>query len=142
MTGALKENLQAAGAASLPQIVAGQMEIGAEFSDGYVSLGTGAVCRLHEFDENSPERHLAQAGLLRMIPTITSQDPFLWMLDFTGEVEDALWRKELETSLGGISAVWKFRNVLYHNPALSGRWEGFKRERLLALAQDWLDSRL
>ena len=125
---------------TLVETVASQMEIGAEFSDGYVGLGTGMVCRLHEFDESSDLRRLAESGRLRMIPAITSQDLYLWMVDFSRTVQDPAVRREIEAALAGISAVWKFRNALYHRPDLSDRWENFKRKKLLDLAVTWLSS--
>ncbi len=124
---------------ALIETIANQMEIGAEFSDGFVNLKSGMVCRIHEFDDSSEYQRLVKAGALQMIPTITSQDLYLWMVDFTCTMEDGALKRQMETALEGISSVWKFRNILYHNDAVSKRWRGFKREKLLSSAQDWVD---
>ena len=120
--------------------IASQMEIGAEFSDAYLSSKTGFMCRIHEFDEGSDLRRQAEAGHLSLVPPITSQDLYLWMVEFAGGVADAQKRGKLEHSLTGISAVWKFRNALYHDGPISRDWERFKSGKLLAQAKDWLES--
>ena len=125
---------------NLLQAIASQMEIGAEFSDAYIGFNSGLICRIHEFDEASEYRRLAESGHLSLIPPITSQDLYLWMVEFAETVMEPAHRRRLDASLKGISAVWKFRNVLYHNPALSDLWEKFKNQKLLGLAQDWIDS--
>ncbi len=125
--------------APLVDLVAQQMEISAEFSDGFLSPA-GVLFRLHEFNLDPATEILIRAGELKMIPAITSQDLYLWMIEFLAFVKNPLWREELQNALNGISAVWKFRNVLYKNDALSQEWEKFKFAHLCALAQDWLNS--
>src|SRR5437588_550688 len=102
----------------LAQAIASQMEIGAEFSDAYIHFGSDMICRIHEFDEASEYRRLAESGKLRLIPPITSQDLYLWMEEFAASLPESAQKERLLHSLRGISAVWKFRNILYHDNPL------------------------
>ena len=116
------------------------MEIGAEFSDAFLGSGTELILRIQEHDDDAENQRLIQAGRLRMIPPITSQDLYLWMVEFSATVPDRALCVRLEEALDGLGAVWRFRNVLYHVPEWFDRWEDFKNARLLAAAADWLDS--
>lgn len=124
---------------SILETVAAQMEIGAELSFGYLNFSTGTVRRVTEFDADSEYRRLMDSGFRYMIPNITSQDLYLWMVEFAEGVEDPSLRQELRTSLQGVSAVWKFRNVLYHREEASRDWERFKHGKLLAEAGSWIE---
>lgn len=114
--------------------IANQMNLGAEFSNAYFNPETGEICRIHEFSEG--DFPVAQHFI--MLPTVTSQDTYLWMVDFTDSVQDPYLRKQLKTALQGIGSFWKFRNVLYHQPEEMQRWQKFNQEKLLAFAREWL----
>ena len=116
------------------------MEIAAEFTDGFLCPKNGTIHRVHEFELESESCKLIQAGRLQLIPTITSQDLYLLMVDFASTVENPKLQEKLENALKGISAVWKFRNALYHQTELSKQWEEFKKEKLLKQAKDWLET--
>ncbi len=124
----------------LTEEIAAQMEIGAEFSDGFVSFKSGDIYRIHDFDPNPGSSAMVESGLLRMIPVITSQELYIWMVEFTKEVHSDSVREKLESALKGVSAVWKFNNVLYHSPEWAERWDYFKRAKLLQSAQEWMES--
>ena len=83
---------------------------------------------------------LARSGHAQMIPTLPSQDLFLWMVDFTENEAVGPLKEKLTRALSGVSAVWKFRNVLYHEDAANARWERFKRQKLLNEATRWLET--
>ncbi len=120
------------------ELVANQMEISAEFSDGFLCRNTGTVVRVHDLAPDPVCDHLIRSGRMELIPTITSQDLYLMMGEFTSSLKNSEVKNQLKSSLKGISAVWKFRNVLYHQPDLSEQWERFKNNRLRSLAEDWL----
>ncbi len=125
---------------SLVETIAGQMEIAAEFSHGYFCAANNSIFRYHELASDPECENLIQLGLLQFIPSITSQDLYLWMIEFSVTIHDPFLRKQLETSLKGISATWKFKNVLYHNCELQEQWDRFKINKLQNLALDWLES--
>jgi hypothetical protein len=95
---------------------------------------------VHEFEPHCEYHEWIQKGIVKMVPTITSQDLYLWMEEFTPWVEDPQIQRDLKQALQQISAVWKFRNVLYQHSAIANQWHQFKKTKLLALAHDWLDS--
>ena len=125
---------------SLVEQIASHMEVGAELSFAYLSQKSGSIVRVHEFDHDSVYEWLSHSGHLDMIPNLPSQDLYLWMVDFTEKEEDGPLKKKLLNSLTGVSAVWKFRNVLYHEDAAFLRWEKFKRRKLLETAQAWFQA--
>lgn len=120
--------------------IAEQMAIAAEFSDGFLHVKSGTIYRLHEFEPHSEFLPLIQAGELHLIPTITSQDLYLWMEEFITTVSDAELQNELNNALGKIGGVWKFRNILYHAPEMERRWELFQKKKLLSQSLEWLGS--
>lgn len=127
---------------SLERDIADQMVIAAEFSDAYVDPSSGLICRIHESDQNSEYQTLVYSGELQLVPTITSQDMYLWMVEFASSVQDRAIRGRLETALRGIGAVWRFGNVLYHQPELSKHWEKYKNKKLLTIAREWLNQKV
>ena len=122
------------------EIIASQMEVGAELSHAYISLATGDTCRVHEFDHDSVYRQLSGPGRMEMIPNLPSQDLYLWMAEFTQGLPNDAVRNRLVQALSEVSAVWKFRNILYHDDALSRKWEKFKRQKLLETAISWMEA--
>ena len=56
------------------EVIAAQMEVGAELSHAYLSFSTGRVRRVHEFDHDSVYRNLSESGFKEMIPNLPSQD--------------------------------------------------------------------
>ena len=116
------------------------MAIAAEFSDGFLNLKSGDICRMHEFEPGSEYLPLIQSGQLQLIPTITSQDLYLWMKEFASTVPNPILRQDLNIALEKIGAVWKFRNILYHEPELERKWEFFQKKKLLAIATEWIES--
>lgn len=122
------------------QEIAEQMAIAAEFSDGFLHFQSGNIFRLHEFEPHSELLPLIQQGELHLIPTITSQDLYLWMKEFAETVSDPLLQAELNVALEKIGGVWKFRNILYHAPEIEQKWELFQKQKLLTHALEWLSS--
>jgi len=116
------------------------MEVGAELSFAYLSREAGSIVRVNEFDPDSIYEWLARTGHVQMIPTLPSQDIYLWMVEFAENEPAGRLREMLLTSLSGVSAVWKFRNVLYHEDAANARWEKLKRAKLVEAALNWMDA--
>lgn len=127
---------------SLLQTIACQMEIAAEITDGFVHLGGASAYRLQEYDYDHGFESLIRSGYLRHVPSITSQEIYIWMTEFAAAIRDRHLGTQLRRALEGISASWKFRAVLYHNPDASDEWERFKKDRLLGAAEDWLEYQL
>jgi len=125
---------------SLVEQVASHMEVGAELSFAYLSPSAGSIVRVHEFDHDSVYEWLSRSGHLEMIPNLPSQDLYLWMVDFTENETRGTLQKKLLRSLTGVSAVWKFRNVLYHEDDAALRWERFKRKKLVETARAWFEA--
>ncbi len=125
---------------SVIENVASHMEVGAELSFAYLSLEAGSIVRVHEFDHDSIYEWLARSGHVKMIPTLPSQDLFLWMVEFAENEPAGHLRKKLLAALSGVSAVWKFRNVLYHEDDANARWEKFKRAKLVEAAASWMEA--
>ena len=126
-------------AMALEQIIADQMEIGAEFSDAFFDPKSELICRVHEFDDCSEYQALIFSGKLRLVPPICSQDLYLWMKEYADSAQPMTVRFQLQNALNGIGAVWKFRNVLYHDPSTSEDWDQFKRKKLVSIAKEWLE---
>ncbi len=120
---------------ALVEEIASQMEVGAEMTYAYMTLPSGEIQRVHEFDADSAHRKLADQGA-EIIPNLPSQDLYLWMVEFAAGTPESV-RPKLQEALSGVAAVWKFRNIMYHNDALSLEWDEFKRRKLLETAQDW-----
>ncbi len=125
----------------LEQEIADQMNLGVESSDAYLNLKTGEIYRIQDF-ALSAHRGTSdddfRAEDCVMLPTIPSQETYLWMREFTATVQDAHLRVRLEEALDKIAGQWMFRNVLYHHPEVQARWQLFKGEKLLAHAQEWI----
>ena len=75
---------------SLQQPVADQIAIGAEYSSAFLQLKTGEILRLQDV-------HLEEGGLaglsieeLTMLPTLPSEEIYLWMEDFVPTVKETL----------------------------------------------------
>jgi hypothetical protein len=125
---------------SLVEQIASHMEVGAELSFAYLSPSAGSLVRVHEFDHDAVYEWLSRSGHLEMVPTLPSQDLYLWMVDFAkNEIQGGLQHKLLN-ALSGVSAVWKFRNVLYHEDEAALQWEKFKRQKLMETARVWFES--
>ncbi len=126
---------------TLEKEIADQMNLGVESSDAYLNLKTGEIYRIQDF-ALSAHRGTSdddfRAEDCVMLPTIPSQETYLWMCEFTATVQDAGLRRRLEEALDQIAAQWLFRNILYHNPEIQNRWAHFKGEKLLAHAKDWI----
>ena len=125
---------------SIVEQVASHMEVGAELSFAYLSPSAGSIVRVHEFDHDSVYEWLSRSGHLEMIPNLPSQDLYLWMVDFTEREVGGDLQKKLFNALSGVSAVWKFRNVLYHEDDAAGKWEKFKRKKLVETARAWFET--
>lgn len=126
----------------LEQEIADQMNLGVESSDAYLNLKTGEIYRIQDFALSSHRGTSADgfsANDCVMLPTIPSQETYLWMVEFTKTVENAALRRKLEGELERIGAQWHFRNVLYHNPEIQARWQIFKNAKLIAHAQEWIE---
>lgn len=120
--------------------IAEQMAIAAEFSDAFLHAKSGTIFRLHEFEPHPEFLPLIQRGELHLIPTITSQDLYLWMKEFAASLPDPLLQADLTVALEKIGGVLKFRNILYHAPEIEQQWELFYKKKLLAQAMEWLGS--
>ena len=125
---------------SLVEQIASHMEVGAELSFAYLSQKSGSIVRVHEFDHDSVYDWLSRSGHLDLIPNLPSQDLYLWMVDFTEREDAGPLKAKLEKALTGVSAVWKFRNVLYHEDDACLRWEKFKRRKLVETAKTWFEA--
>ncbi len=117
-----------------------QMEISAEFTCAFLNIQNNKICRMNELVPDAELSRLIRSGSLHLVPSLSSQDWYLWMVDFAGTVTDPFLRAELDAALNGISAIWRFRNILYRETELSLQWETFKNSRLRGLATEWLDS--
>ncbi len=124
---------------SLEQEVAEQLDLGAELSDAFLNPETGEIVRIHEWSAKD-EWNRPKAESLRLIPTVPSQETYLWMVEFTDTVKDLVLADRLKVSLKEIGAYWKFKNILYHAPAEELQWNNFNRGKLIAAAQEWLRS--
>ena len=116
------------------------LDVGTELSDGFLDPETGEIFRITEF--NRDEDDLARIGMRQLIllPNISSQDTYLWMVDFAEDVQDAVLREKMRVALKGVGAVWKFRNILYHHPTESQAWDAFRKRKLVEIAKEWLAS--
>jgi hypothetical protein len=120
--------------------VASHMEVGAEFSSAYLNRSSHHIVRVHEFDQDSVYEELFSSGHVEMIPTLPSQDLYLWMVNFMENEAEGSLKAKLMAALSGVSSVWKFRNVLYHEEDAARRWEKFKRGKLVETARAWFDT--
>ena len=116
------------------------MEVGAELSFAYLSRSDEHIVRVHEFDHDSVYEWLSRSGHVEMIPSLPSQDLYLWMVGFTEREVRGELQKKLFNALSGVSAVWKFRNILYHEDETARRWENFKRQKLVEAARAWFEA--
>ena len=123
---------------SLEKAIAEQMNLGVEFSNAFLHPQSGQIYRVHDFNlENSDEDVLLIQKCV-MLPSVSSQDTYLWMIDFAATVHSAAVRQKLDLALKQIGAIWKFRNVLYHHPQEAQAWENFNKNNLRQLAREWL----
>lgn len=125
----------------LEQEIADQMNLGVESSDAYLNVKTGEIYRIQDFAlgaQRGASDDDFRAEDCVMLPTIPSQETYLWMCEFTAAVEDAVLRRTLEEALEKIAGQWMFRNVLYHRPDYQARWQQFKSDKLIAHAREWI----
>ena len=119
--------------------VAEQMNLGVEFSNAYLNPISGEIYRIHDFNLEISDADVPLIKRCVMLPSVTSQDTYLWMQKFAVTVPDLWLRLKLSDALNQIGACWKFRNVLYHRPIEMEQWEQFNQRCLRHLAREWLE---
>ncbi len=113
--------------------------------DYYLDLETGEVLPFWDREdmedaigepvddpEENPERYA-------YVDNILPGDAYDIMVDFARTVEDEHLLELLSVALNGRGAFGRFRDVLYGYPEQRQRWYEFKQERMMELAQEFLD---
>ena len=115
------------------------MNLGVEFSNAYLNPVSGEIYRIHDFNLESSDADVPLIKRCVMLPSVTSQDTYLWMKEFAAAVSDPWLCLKLDDALNQIGACWKFRNVLYHRPVEMEQWDHFNVRCLRQLAKEWLE---
>lgn len=107
----------------------------------YLHLGTGQVLRLVDgvADPVLQQRVGTDPNYLRVEP-VNSREQYRWLERFIELVEDAEMRSRLQASIDGKGAFRRFKDVLMSTTTERETWYTFRREKLQAFMQAWLES--
>ncbi len=107
----------------------------------YLHLGTGLVLRLVDgvADTALRQRVASDTNYLRVEP-VHSREQYRWLERFIEVVESADMRSRLQAAIDGKGAFRRFKDVLMSTTLERESWYIFRRERLHALMQSWLES--
>ncbi len=107
----------------------------------YLHLSTGQVLRLVDgvVDATLRERVSSDSSYLRVEP-VHSREQYRWLERFIEIVEAPEMRSRLQAAIDGKGAFRRFKDVLMATTIERESWYTFRRERLHALMQSWLES--